>query len=288
MHSNAVRHTILAALCAALVLPALACARLQRSPQPEATMLVATLNIWHDAQDWPARRELIIEGLRELDADIIGMQEILQKPGLRNQAEDIAEAIGYAVHFTSVDPPERPQRYGNAILARHPIIESNQRKLRPLDDYRNAAHARIAVGGLEVDVYNTHLHHTRNGGAIRAEQIADMLDFIESTRGGGPVLLLGDFNAAADWPELAPVHAQFIDTFALFVEDPLDGRHTTLNTALGLSARRIDFVFVERESAPVLAPAASWRFLDEQSPEGVWPSDHFGVATRFAVHSDIR
>lgn len=244
---------------------------------------VLTYNIWHDQRDWPARSAVMFPALREINADIIGLQEVIQHSNVPNQAATIAELMGYEMFFSSTDPADQEKRYGNAILTRYPIIESNMHKLAPLNDYRTVAHVVVEIEGRPVDIYNTHLHHTGEGGAIRAEQIADLLAFIERTRRGTQTIVMGDFNASPDWPELDPLHAVYTDTFALFVDDPLSERHATLNHHVGHSKRRIDHLFLEESSGSWITPVSSAIVLNEPSPDGVWPSDHFGLVTRFRV-----
>jgi endonuclease/exonuclease/phosphatase family metal-dependent hydrolase len=128
------------------------------SPTTRQPFLAVTLNIWHDQQDWPARCAVILDTLRTLRPDVVFLQEVLQKEGLPNQAQTLAESLGATFVFASVDPPGAPKRYGNAILTRHRIAATNEIHLKPLDDYRVAVHARLEVEGRSVDAYATHLH----------------------------------------------------------------------------------------------------------------------------------
>lgn len=185
-------------------------------PLAPAQLTAVTLNLWHDQHDWPARRTVIVDTLRALQPDVIFLQEVLEKEGLPNQAQQLADSLGYAFRFASVDPVGGPKRYGNAILTRHAITASHDVKLPPLDDWRVAAHARLLLpGGSYLDAYATHLHHTDEGAAIHAEQVAGLLAFVDSTRGGDAALLIGgDFNAEPDRAELAPLFARFTDVLA--------------------------------------------------------------------------
>jgi endonuclease/exonuclease/phosphatase family metal-dependent hydrolase len=281
-------------------------ARAEAPPAPAGTLCAATLNIWHDQQDWPARRAVMLDTLRALSPDVLFLQEVLQKEGLPNQARQLADSLGWAYVFASVDPRDSKKRYGNAILTRHRIVATHETKLAPLDDYRVAAHARLEIAGRSVDSYVTHLHHTAEGANIRARQVESLLAFIDSTRGKGALLIGGDFNAAPDQPELAPVHLRFVDSFAAVhpeLADPGAGNAhaagtqdsgdsaggpatrgaeqravTTLNPAIGHAPRRIDYVFVEPQ---YLRPVAAAIFLDAPTATGVWASDHFGVWARF-------
>lgn len=269
------------AACAVLALPLLA------GPAPAAAapardeVTVVTLNLWHDQRDWPSRLRRIVAELRWLDPDVICLQEVLQHESLPNQAATIAESLGCRFHFTSVDPEGAPKRYGNAILTRHPVLRTGGKFLLPLNDYRTVAHARVEVRGRVLDVYDTHLHHTGGKGArIRAEQIADLLAFVDSTRSGGALVLAGDFNCELGSRELRPVEKAYRDAFAA-VHPRVRGRAAaTMNPALGNAPRAIDHVFVPRAGPARLEPVAAEILFREAGPDSVWASDHFGVLAR--------
>lgn len=251
---------------------------------PESAFTAVTLNLWHDQQDWPARRAVIVDTLRALAPDVILLQEVLEKEGLPNQAQQLADSLGCAFVFASVDPPGAAKRYGNAILTRLPILASSELKLPPLDDWRVAAHARLALpDGRALDAYVTHLHHTGEGAAIRAEQVAGLLAFVDSTRSGAAdaaLLVGGDFNAEPDRPELAPVFARFTDALAAVHPDLELPAAATFGPATGTTPRRIDYLFCDGAQ---LAPTAARIVLGAPSPAGVWGSDHCGVWARFGA-----
>ena len=257
--------------------PALVTLALLAGRASAADFTAATLNIWHDQGDWPARRAVILDTLRVLSPDVLFLQEVLEKEGLPNQAQQLADSLGWGFVFASVDPPGAAKRYGNAILTRHRIVATHEIMLPPLDDYRVAAHARLEAGGRTVDAYVTHLHHTAEGAHIRAEQVRGLLAFVDSTRGEGELVIGGDFNAGADKAELAPLLARYHDCYAKHHPEAAGGTVTTLNPAMGHAPSRIDHLFVE-PGGP--RPVAAGIFLAAPSPSGVWASDHFGVWAR--------
>ncbi len=253
------------------------------APAESERFSVVTLNIWHDQADWPARLAYMVRELRALRPDVICLQEVLQRPGLPNQAATLADSLGYAFHFVSVDGPESAKRYGNAILTPHPIVAENGRALDPKDDYRVAAHVRIAHGERRIDVYNTHLHYSGASGGteVRSTQLRDLLAFIDSTRGGGPAVVAGDFNTLADAPELALIRSvQFRDAYAAV--HPRGEAGTTLNPQMGHQPRRVDYIFFTEAS---LAPQHTEIVFGEATADSVWMSDHFGVYSRFSFVS---
>lgn len=245
-------------------------------------LAAVTLNIWHDQEDWPARLDAIVAGLRSADPDVICLQEVLQHADLPNQAETIAAQLGYHVGFASWDTAGSVRRYGNAILSRTPIVTTEQRRLDPPDDYRVILHGRIAADPDTLDVYCTHLHHTPEGGDIRRIQILDAVDFIDESRGDDPVIFAGDFNTTVDAPEMAPVRDRFTDAFGA-LNPATAGEVTTLNTAKGHRFVRIDHVFFRVGLATDVVARRAEIILAEPTAEGVWPSDHFGVWVLFEL-----
>src|SRR5688500_15163060 len=103
-----------------LVLAALACHLVgcaDAAPAPTSggdpgdRIAVVTLNLYHDKEAWPERRPAIVAALRELRPDVIALQEVIGNQTVRNQAESLAEELGYEVTFSSTDPVGSPKRY---------------------------------------------------------------------------------------------------------------------------------------------------------------------------------
>lgn len=242
-------------------------------------LTAVTLNLWHDKQDWPRRQDSIVATLEALRPDVVLLQEVLQDKDLPNQAQSLAQALGYRYRFYSSDPPAQARRYGNAILTRHRILAVAQQPLPPLDDYRVAGFASIEIDGRPLNVYVTHLHYKPEGGDIRRQQIRGLMDFVEATRGYAPSLLGGDFNTADSAPELQALTPMFASAYpAAHPDQPLDTpEHTTLNPHLGHRPQRIDHLFFQQGAFKVLGA----RIVFEQpEADGSWASDHFGLLAR--------
>lgn len=252
----------------------------------EGTIRVVTLNLWHDKADWPKRQARIVVALKKLQPDIIALQEVLQDRGLPNQAMTLAKSLGYHYRFSSVDAPSAERRYGNALLTRQPICADDVKALRPLDDYRTVLRVRLQLADREVDLYVTHLHYQPTGGAIRRQQVDDLLAHVQATSADRPTLIAGDFNIDADAPELSPLLARYVDSYDRCHPDtaPDDPAHSTLNLAFH-PAQRIDHVFVDSEHFTVLS---AQRLFDQPYSDGGWASDHFGVMAILVLRSSNR
>lgn len=242
---------------------------------PDFTLV--TLNLYHDRDDWPRRREQIVAELRRLQPDAVALQEVLQHEDLPNQAAWLANELGYDWHFVTTDPPSQSRRYGNAVLTRQAPLELGETLLHPLEDHRTAGFVRVLAGGRPLNLYVTHLYWAPDGAETRARQLADLMAYIEATSAGAPSLIAGDFNAEADAPELHPLRERWIDAWtALHPHVPL-AEATTLNPAYFTVPARVDHVFVE---AGRLKPVEARLLFTEPDAEGTWASDHRGLLVR--------
>ncbi len=235
---------------------------------------LVTFNIWHNRGDWNARLPLLVEAIRRENPDVIALQEVLQDlPALPLQVQTIADALGgYEMRFFSVDAEDAPRRYGNAILTRLPILESEGVALRPLSDYRMALRVRVDFDGRAIDICNTHLAWQADAGAVRTEQIAHMLDWLPDD--GHPLIVMGDLNAEMDKPEIYNLRGdRFIETFSALHPDR--AMETTMNPGYHEGEPvHIDHILVEtRYFQPV-----SSEIIGTEATNGEWPSDHFGVS----------
>jgi endonuclease/exonuclease/phosphatase family metal-dependent hydrolase len=190
--------------------------------------------------------------------------------------------------------------------------------------------ATIVAGGTKIYLFNTHTHASPpldeaflgrldglfkegrlteeglarakvsiiDGQRWRADEIKGLLSFVsEKTPVGSPVILMGDFNAEAQTPEMQPIFERgFVDTFAArnpdapgYTWDPaanangayyaeMQGEPTPEKIAGSLDdlvQKRIDFIF-GGGSVSADKVVESRVVLDEKM-EGLHPSDHFGL-----------
>ncbi|MDQ0795090.1 endonuclease/exonuclease/phosphatase family protein [Streptomyces sp. B1I3] len=190
--------------------------------------------------------------LRTLDADVIGLQEVDAHWGARSEWRDLAGELARRLHMRvsfapiySLDPPATggPRReYGVALLSRYPIVSAENHEITRLSTQDQNpvpapapgfAEVVLRVEGLPVHVYVTHLDY-RPDPSVRAAQVADTRRIMGEDR--GRKILLGDFNAEPDAPELAPLWEELKDA------DPGAPTFPALDPV-----KRIDFVAVSKE-----------------------------------------
>ena len=197
-----------------------------------------------------------IETLRALDADIIGLQEVDVHWDARSQwrdlATEIADGLGMEVFFAPIydlDPPAdgQPRRqFGVAVLSRYPILAAENHPITRLSTQvpnpvpqpaPGFPEVVVNVAGAHVHVYATHLDY-RGDPTVRQMQVADMLRIMGEDRGRRQILV-GDFNARPDAPELAPLWAYVDDAWTL-----ANGSEPGYSYPADAPDRRIDYVTV--------------------------------------------
>ncbi|TQM78843.1 CubicO group peptidase (beta-lactamase class C family) [Saccharothrix saharensis] len=224
------RRLLTAVLCGLLVASPTAAAE---PAAPTVPLAVMSYNI-HTGIGVDGRLDLarVAADITASGADVVGLQEVdvhwMARSDWRDQAADLAAAVGMHVYFAPIydlDPaePGAPRRqYGVAVLSRHPIVAAENHWITRLSTQTPNPTPAPAPGfpevvlnvrGERVHVYNTHLDY-RADPAVRRAQVADMLAVLAEDR-GAPRVLLGDFNAPPDAPELAPLWTELLDAWAL-------------------------------------------------------------------------
>jgi endonuclease/exonuclease/phosphatase family metal-dependent hydrolase len=168
---------------------------------------VATYNIQHGSTGSykdPGDPELAAEVCRQLDADILGLQEVdrgIPRSAKVNMAAVIAKECNMDYYFASTRSHRGRGRFGNALLVRGEIknvevlqlrgdwqrVAIGRRKLPLVPEPRNAIIANVATQEHELAVGVTH-----TGGRTRKEMVG--LAAAALLTHDGPYVLLGDFN----------------------------------------------------------------------------------------------
>jgi hypothetical protein len=159
-------------------------------------MRVLTWNVWWRFGPWEERRKAILEVLRDLQPDVIGLQEVWARGG-ENLAEWLASSLGMHGTWAASRAPERWQRrigdaavdIGNAVLSRWPITEHARVELPAReddDDGRLALYARIDAPAHQVPFFTAHLTSAIDASAVRCQQVKILAGFVARTAAEPP------------------------------------------------------------------------------------------------------
>ena len=156
---------------------------------------VATYNIRKGiGTDRLRRPERVLAVLRELDADVVAVQEVDRRFGDRSTAlppEVIAEETGYVPVRFGVRPASLGW-HGNVLLVRRDAeVLSTQRIELPALEPRGAVLADLRVRGTAVRVIGMHLGLL---GFWRKRQARAVLMCLEALEDPLPTVMMGDLN----------------------------------------------------------------------------------------------
>ena len=253
---------------------------------------VVTLNIWHRSGPWTERLRLIRDGLHALDADVIGLQEVLAFPGMPSQADEIAAGTGWNVFYGTAWQVGGGLTFGNAILSPHALSATQVLPLptEPGLDTRSVAFARVDVPHGPMPCFVTHFSFQLHLGHVRCQQARALADHVARIApiDGPPPVIMGDLNAQPDADEIRFLRGAtslggrsvyFADCWQLNGTDPgytYDRRNPYALRSHEPSAR-FDYVFVRGPDRALRGEPIAARLALETPLDGVWPSDHFAV-----------
>jgi len=255
------------------------------------TLKLVTLNIWNRQGPWPRRMALLVQGLRELEPDVIGLQEVLELQG-EDQAREIADALGYhAAYAPAQTLAGGPLTMGNAVVSRWPIVD---RAAWPLpagdEDERTLLRVAVATPAGRLPVYVTHLTWQFHLGHLREQQVRAIDDRVRETRDKDalPPVLMGDFNAEPDSDEIRFLRGltslggrgtYWADCFAVAGEGPghTFARDNGYAAVMHEPSRRIDYIFVRGPDRALRGEPLAARVVLDRPDGDAWPSDHYGV-----------
>jgi endonuclease/exonuclease/phosphatase family metal-dependent hydrolase len=159
---------------------------------------IATYNI-HKGRglDGRVRVERILRVLKEIEPDIIALQEVVSREGSsveEHQAGYLAEELGY-YHAIGETRKHLNGVYGNVTLSRWDFKMVRYIDLSvPGRERRGALRTDIRVGPTLVHFYNVHLGTAARERRMQAQLIDEHL--LKAIDMSGPRVVLGDFN---DW-----------------------------------------------------------------------------------------
>jgi endonuclease/exonuclease/phosphatase family metal-dependent hydrolase len=243
------------------------------------------------------RIRLVGKALGDAQPDIVTLQEILTPgpEGYPDVRADLGQALGgqYVQIFGNfAGAPIGETGVGQLTMTRLPVVSSENRSVSTI---RSVHRVTVQTEAGPLSIYNAHLEGTGavlpTGAPAELQEIQNVIDFIQETRGAGPAILAGDLNAKPGDPSIQRLlQAGFIDALASAGDATCakagDPGCTNSNMPLGdnpndTSDHRIDYIFIlpgDGVTATV-TEASLWdnKPVDIGGGHLLWPSDHIGV-----------
>jgi endonuclease/exonuclease/phosphatase family metal-dependent hydrolase len=265
----------------------------------ETRVRIATWNLWGRYGPWEERLPAITETLRRVGADIVGLQEAWEDDH-RNQASELAEALGYADPVYAANLERDGARSGNAVLSRWPIGRREVRRLPRegagvADDEgeeRLAVLAEVEGPRGPIQVFCAHLSWRADHSGVRQEQVSAICAFVRESRPRTfPAVLLGDLNADPDSDEIRALTGQravpvpgvvFRDTWTGVGNSDRGVTWSNTNPFAAASLdvdRRLDHILVAAPKAGGCGQPLTTAIFGDEPIDDMYGSDHFGVVT---------
>lgn len=257
----------------------------------ESTMRVLTWNIWWRFGQWEQRQTAIIDTLRNIDPDVVALQEVWDD-GSANQAELLASELGMHVVYDGrmmIDGVG----FGNAILSRWPISSTDTLSYQtPGETQEDRVAVRATVDGPRgsFEIVSTHLNWRPGHSGVRQVQVEQLCGFVaDSTMNRYPAIVCGDFNAEPTSDEIRMLTGRTaVPVDDLVFVDAWEAGHGVGTGATWSSAcmfsepgpvpdRRIDYILAGLPGQDGAGHVKRCSVVADEPVGGVWPSDHFAV-----------
>ena len=254
--------------------------------------------LWGDDHHLDARLDLVVRELREVDPDIVGLQESSIN-GRRHVAARLAAQLG--LHWAHASATRRISgirvldrllvwamnfEEGPAVLARWPISETEVFDLPrcvKFYDPRVVLRAAVETPHGRLQVFSTHLSHD----PCQARRLGEI---VRARAGPLPALVMGDFNASpsTQWIQDLVREGALIDAYRAANPDAAGPTVWQRPDAPSPTVtRRVDFLVVQPGTALPARVRSSEVVLATPGrlANGVtlWPSDHYGVLAELAL-----
>jgi len=256
---------------------------------PAETLRVMTFNVRYPAKGdgnnrWEVRQDTLVRTIRLKNPDLFGTQELFYIQGeyitenlpeyewLGNSRRGNREDEHMGVFYK---PSKlRVIEAGNFWLSETPEVAGSQAWGATLPRMVTWALFEIKASGKRFYHYNTHFHHTANGNLARANSASLIADRIGKLPKEVPLLLTGDFNAAAVESEPYKILAAQLTDAWLAAAQKAGPEGTMSGFRGGAGGRRIDWIMFRGPWTALYVETVTY------NEDGRYPSDHYPV---FAV-----
>ncbi len=245
------------------------------------TLTIGTLNLRNLADRWEERLPLLLADMAASQPDLLGLQECVY-PIQQDRLLGAAGPGRYEAHRAWAGRPE----YGNSLLVRAPLVAEAAERF---DLGRNRSALRVVIelaGGARLGMVVTHLHHLTADEAVRDEQAASLVGWLDGGPGVDALAVVGDFNAGPD----EPTYARMQDAGFRSAHLEANGTEPPVTWPSGIVAPAmdtdgppecLDYVWL-RGRATALACRLAWH-RPAVGDATLYPSDHFGLIADVAV-----
>jgi endonuclease/exonuclease/phosphatase family metal-dependent hydrolase len=262
---------------------------------------IVTFNAWNTEGD-PGRAAIINRELRQLDPDLLALQEIVRTPDVDMLPQLLDGMNMHVTHQADLqtEVPPFADRYGGAAIASrrpHRVVEVLDQRVTDATDTPWATLAAVVpLDGLgELLFIGTTGAWRPTASLARERQAVALADLDSRHHRDLPTIIAGDLNATPDAASIRFLTGkQSLEGRSVFFHDAWEAAGegpgftwTTDNPNARSGAeqlfgqseyrQRFDYVFVGAPGRGGSIAIRATRLVMNAPVAGLWPSDHFGV-----------
>lgn len=248
---------------------------------------IATFNIRNITDRYEERRPLLAAAFAAINADVIGLQEVIVSDGGpdKPRQDDFLSGQLPDRHYKSLVSPNETRRYfANAILCAAGEIQVHE-ELR-LSTGRSAHRILVLAGDATFWFANTHLHHRPLEPWVREEQARAIRAWMAAAPRANATFIVGDFNT----PPHEPAYAVMTAAGYRSAFREANGAEPPVTWPSGIQAETmdtdgdpncLDYIWFSGEVA-----LRSVRLAADEHPADdptIYPSDHFAIVADVSI-----
>lgn len=242
---------------------------------------LATFNIRNINDRYEERMPLLGAAFSAIDADIIGLQEVITSdagPSKPRQDDFLSGQLAERHYKSFTSLHESGRAFGNTILCSTGEVQAHE-ELR-LSSGRSAHRVLVVLEGRTLWFANTHLHHKPEEPEVRVEQAEAIVAWMAQAPAADVTFVVGDFNT----PPFEPAYGVMAGAgyrSAVFVAN---GAEPPVTWPSGIQAPTmdtegdpncLDYIWFQGDARIESARLAA----NEHPPHDstIFPSDHFAI-----------
>ncbi len=248
---------------------------------------IATFNIRNITDRYAERAPLLGAAFAAIDADVIGLQEVILSdggPGKPRQDDFLSGQLPER-HYKSVVSTHATRTYfSNAILSAVGQVQVHE-ELR-LSTGRSAHRILVLIGNTTFWFANTHLHHKPEEPLVREEQAQAICAWMAEAPRADATFVVGDFNT----PPFEPAYAVMTGAGYRSAHREFHGEEPAVTWPSGIQAETMD-VDGDPNCLDYIWFRGAVSFRDvrlaaNEHPANdptIYPSDHFAIVAEVSV-----
>jgi endonuclease/exonuclease/phosphatase family metal-dependent hydrolase len=246
-------------------------------------LTLATFNIRNITDRYAERKPVLGAGFATLDADIVGVQEVVFSPP---RQDDFLSAQRPERHYRSFDArSDRNPKFGNATLCSVGDVLTHE-ELR-LSHGRVVQRLLVALPGQRTLWFaNTHLHHVPGEPQERLAQATAICEWMAAAPASNAQVIVGDFNT----PPFEPAYGAMTGAGYRSAFKEANGAEPAVTWPSGIQAETmdtdgdpncLDYIWLSGSARALTARLACNEAVAGDAT--LYPSDHFAIVAEVDV-----